>query len=353
MPNDATDNIWQLGDDTLELTVSDRKLLHEFEKGEEKYDRDYPVVRNNEALVDGITRICRKITRRHIIPQYIVIYIMEKGNVSQDPNDAQYMFIIYNNLDSGDDNRTFAISLVYRPTSEIESESVISERDVRWSRDNLSNSMHPKRTEYYIGFVYMICESSPGFDEEPLPEYELTGEQLLALGIDGELPPELIDISLEPEQQYVDPSNVLTTDDGMQLTFETEDEQTQYDEQDLLPPWDIPEDESGYASQLSGQSGQQATQRSSTKHTASSKSRNTQQQRQRGKNITSAVNEERQRELEQQQLFDDLFASDGEDDTNGSAGYVHNTRDTSELDEAENEYNDLLVDYEELFDFDE
>ena len=53
------------------------------------------------------------------------------------------------------------------------------------------------------------------------------------------------------------------------------------------------------------------------------------------------------------QLFDDLFASDGEDDTNGSAGYVHNTRDTSELDEAENEYNDLLVDYEELFDFDE
>ena len=71
------------------------------------------------------------------------------------------------------------------------------------------------------------------------------------------------------------------------------------------------------------------------------------------RSITSAVDEERQRELEQQQLFDDLFASDGEDDTNGSAGYVHNTRDTSELDEAENEYNDLLVDYEELFDFDE
>ena len=349
MSNDATNDIWQLGDDTLELTVSDRKLLHEFKKGAEKYDRDYPVVRNNEALVDGITKICRKITRRHIIPQYIVIYIMEKGNVSQDPNDAQHMFIIYNNLDSGDDNRTFAISLVYRPTSEIESESVISERDVRWSRDNLSNSMHPKRTEYYIGFVYMICESSPGFDEEPLPEYELTGEQLLALGVDGELPPELIDISLAPEQQETDATNVLTTDDGMQLMFETEDEQPQYDEQDLLPPWDIPEDDSGYASQLSGQGGQQHRQQQpSGRQQIGGKSK-----QQRGRSITSAVDEERQRELEQQQLFDDLFASDGEDDTNGSAGYVHNTRDTSELDEAENEYNDLLVDYEELFDFDE
>ena len=199
--------------------------------------------------------------------------------------------------------------MLYQPTNDNEGRYHNYISEVTWSSDKMMNTEHPKRTQYYIGFIYMLCDASPGFDEEPMPEYELTGTELLELGIDGELPPEMIDISLEPPVE----NDVVTDDQELQL------EDFEYDGGDYELPWDEPDDSNGVDSAPTGSQ------------------------------AYDDDDDEVQREVETNALLEDMLSTQGADDDNGSAGFVHNSKSTQELDDAEAEYNDLLVNYDELF----
>lgn len=298
--------------DSVELAVSARKLLSEFNGHADEYGGDYPVVLNNKALLDGITKVCKRITKSNVVPKNVIIYITETNKPMRSVRDAEYVIVISDcSYYEDDGSPSYSIVMLYQPTREIEGRSDIDMREVSWSSDNMMNTEHPKRTQYYIGFIYMLCDASPGFDEEPMPEYELTGTELLELGIDGELPPEMIDISLEPPVE----NDVVTDDQELQLEdFEYDDGDGDYE-----LPWDEPDDSN---SRDSAPTGSQAY---------------------------DDDDDEAQREVETNALLEDMLSTQGTDDDNGSAGFVHNSKSTQELDDAEAEYNDLLVNYDELF----
>ena len=313
MPNgyDHSTQRHEEAQDSGELAVSARKLLSEFNSHADEYGSDYPVVLNNKALLDGITKVCKRITKSNVVPKNVIIYVTETSKPMRSVRDAEYVIVISDcSYYEGDGSPSYSIVMLYQPTKEIEGRSDIDMREVSWSSDNMMNTEHPKRTQYYIGFIYMLCDASPGFDEEPMPEYELTGRELLELGIDGELPPEMIDINLESPVE----NDVVTDDQELQLEdFEYDDGGGDYE-----LPWDEPDDSNGGDSALTGSQAYDD-------------------------------DDEVQREVETNALLEDMLSTQGTDDDNGSAGFVHNSKNMQELDDAEAEYNDLLVNYDELF----
>ena len=125
-----------------------------------------------------------------------LLYILEDEEDRENPYGAQYVLAITKGGAMPSNTNGYAVRLFYTKTSELESLSTFEENQVVWSADNMENTQHPNRTKYYLGFAYMLCDRSPGFDIEPLPELELTAEELIALGVEGELPPEMIEIAL-------------------------------------------------------------------------------------------------------------------------------------------------------------
>jgi hypothetical protein len=102
----------------------------------------------------------------------------------------------------------FALRLFYSKTQEMESQLIIDESCVYWSLDDMTNTKHPQRTKYYLGFTYLLCSNSPGFDIIPVPEKVLTGMQLIEADVEGEIPPEIIEVPamdelLSPEEETV------------------------------------------------------------------------------------------------------------------------------------------------------
>ena len=254
----------------VHLTVSDKMLLRFYEKDSIEWNNDYPTVKNPQALMKGLEKMCRKMCGGEM-PAGVVIYVMEEAtNPEHDVNNVQYIILIqdYSITHPGHD-KAYSISLLYQPTQQTESFSWVDENEITWSADNLNNSEHPNRTKFYMGFTYMICENSPGFDVEPEPEYELSGTELLEMGFVGELPPETIEISI-PE-----------TETATEKELETESEQTG---------------------------------------------------------------------IEHEEFFETMFAEENEDNVlHGSGNISLEELPNEQLNEVEEEYNDLMVEFEDLF----
>lgn len=183
---------------SIEKTISANLLLHNFNKFASNYDSDYPQVKNPSAIIEGIRSVMKAIGDG-AVPDNTLLYIIEDPQDEENPRGARYVLIVTQGR-FPDHCNDFAVKLVYTGTNEMESISTFEDNQVIWSPDTLENSHHKTRTKYYLGFIYMLCDKSPGFEEEPQAELELTLEDLIALGIEGELPAELIEITLDEQE---------------------------------------------------------------------------------------------------------------------------------------------------------
>ena len=224
--------------DAVEKTISSTILVYYYDKYSAEHAQDYPEVKNPSALLDGITGVVKAIGEGRV-PDNTILYVLEDEDDARDPRRAQYVITIT----KGNGPKTpegYAIRLFYSKTQEGESISTFEENQVVWSPDNMKNTKHPNRTKYYLGFAYMLCDKSPGFDTEPMPEREITGAELLNIIKEGEIPPELIEISVpdqfettETEQQETEQSlfeEEVPEHDDVEIMVPTQEEYDEYDD---------------------------------------------------------------------------------------------------------------------------
>lgn len=229
-------------DKVVNKTISATILVYYYDKYAEEYGNTYPEVKNPNALVQGIEEVTRAIGDG-IIPDNTLLYVIEDEEDKNNPMGAQYVIMITkgNKIPSENENKGFAIRLFYTKTREIESVSTFESDKIIWSPDDMSNTRHPNRTKYYLGFAYMLCEKSPGFDREPMPEVELTGAELIALGVEGELPPEIIEISL-PEQSETEQKEAIE-EETMRDIWEDEEDEFDFFTEDSNANAEVPDED--------------------------------------------------------------------------------------------------------------
>lgn len=186
----------QMYDDNPCKNISASLLLDSFERFSDRYGSEYPVVRNPQALIQGIDSVVHAMNEGHA-PKNILLYILEDETDRENPYGARYILAITRVMDEEAGMPSFAIRLFYNDTQEMESISTVEPTEVIWSPDDLTTTHHETRTKYYLGFTYMLCDKSPGFDEEPMPDEALTLEEFLRYGMEGEIPTELMQISID------------------------------------------------------------------------------------------------------------------------------------------------------------
>lgn len=217
---------------TIERTVSASILSHYYDKFADKYAGRYPDVLNPPALINGITELLKKIGDGRIY-DHTILYIVENDEDLLDPRHVRYVITVSN---SGDDKTSYSVKLFYTQTGEMESISTFQDKKITWSPDTIDNTSHHTRTRYYLGFSYMLCDHSPGFDSMPKPEKELTGEELLALGVEGDLPPETISVGIGDNESNKSEAESEYDDLPWDVEDDTADEQQHED--DKIPDED-------------------------------------------------------------------------------------------------------------------
>lgn len=221
-------------------TVSADMLVEQFNKFADEYDSDYPEVNNPSALIEGTNAVLRVIGNGQIYDNTL-IYIIENEYDLANPNSCRYIIMVTKGHETIGETDRFAIKLFYNETGELESISTFEDNKVVWSPDKLSNSLHPLRTKYYMGFTYMLCEKSPGFQDEITPEKEMSVQELIAIGVEGELPADLITIDVEEtetktESEQKEVTATITTSETFEETVEPtiEEEETEEDYATIL-----------------------------------------------------------------------------------------------------------------------
>ena len=141
--------------DLIERSISASVLMGYYEKYAPRYSGDYPRIRNREKLLDRLYDLLRKIGDGEIHDETI-IYIAETKTALKDPRKARYAI----SISKKKNRRIFAIRMFYTKTGEMESLSTIEKNQIIWSPDNMRNTKHPSRTQYYLGFIYMFAPSS-------------------------------------------------------------------------------------------------------------------------------------------------------------------------------------------------
>lgn len=176
--------------DIVKRTISRNTLIKWYEKKKEEYGEGFPTVKNPQALIDGIIALSKKMSGRSEPPETIYVYILDDEH--PDKSTAEYMIRLSKVSDEYGDYG-YALCMFYQPTQEMESVSVFEPDKVTWSPETMRSSpKHQGRTKCYLGFSYMVCDNSKGFDEEPEEEYEITGEDLIELGVEGDLPKDMM-----------------------------------------------------------------------------------------------------------------------------------------------------------------
>ena len=127
-------------------------------------------------------------------------YEIEKDGKTEDddPRNARYVLSVVKGESNG--STAFAVKLFYNRTGELENLSTFENNKVVWATDTMSNSLHQSRTKHYLGFVYLLCDKSEGFDSVPAPEKELSIADLIGMGAFGNVPVELVEVETASAQ---------------------------------------------------------------------------------------------------------------------------------------------------------
>ena len=214
--------------DIVKTKTSGNLLLKFYNKHVAEWQGKYPEVKNPQALIKGIESLCMKLCYGKL-PDAVAIYVIDKDmNPEEDFSKAEYVILVKSAKVLGSTKTGYSISLVYRPTGETESISSFEENNVVWSADRPANSMHKTRTKYYMGFTYMVCDNSPGYELDPIPEKMLTGIELMDI-VEGEIPVELIkmpEAEIEPPEKIIE-EKVQSEEEVWASLFEDNDTEEQ------------------------------------------------------------------------------------------------------------------------------
>lgn len=163
----------------------------------------YPNVLNAEPIMEAIHTFFDRTGKKKNVPtpDQVRVHILEPENTKNLRDLAEYMIAVGNENGVEGINEAYSIIMVYKPTMEAEAVSTINRDGVQWSADNMMTTKHPRRTRYYLGFISWIAENAPGYDKEPAPEEELNYKTLMEYGLQGDIPPELISIPKQDEQE--------------------------------------------------------------------------------------------------------------------------------------------------------
>lgn len=137
--------------DIIERSLSASILHGYYDKYASRYSGGYPRIRNRERVLNNLYNLLKKIGDGKIHDE-TVIYIAESKAAIKDPTKARYALLVTKTKN----RRIFAISLIYTKTREIEAISRIDKDEIVWSSDNMHNTKHFDRTQYYLGFIYMF-----------------------------------------------------------------------------------------------------------------------------------------------------------------------------------------------------
>lgn len=167
----------------LETTITEALLVNAYNEMRSVNGgaTGYPDVHNPQAFVEGF-RGFFEATAQSLgtpVPKELRLNVIEKSNKSGDPNAADYMLVIDDVTGANDGAAAYAVLMVSRQTMELESASVIASDGVTWSAENMADTINPKRTMYYFGFIALMAKRSPGYDRDQEPEDELSINELM------------------------------------------------------------------------------------------------------------------------------------------------------------------------------
>lgn len=156
----------------------------------------YPEVRNRSGYVDTIQRFMGIVAKRGGIdeqPDQVWVAIREGSDEDGNPMPPRYVIVIEDEERIMDLPRTLSVIMLFRPTREMESLSVISDEGITWSADSQMNTSHNNRTVYYMGFLSLMALKTKDFDKEPMPEQEMSADELMSDAI-GTVPSQISSI---------------------------------------------------------------------------------------------------------------------------------------------------------------
>lgn len=368
-----------MDNDIVKRTISRSTLIRWYEKKKEQYGDGFPAVKNPQALIDGIIALSKKMSGRTEPPETIYVYILDDEH--PDKSTAEYMIRLSRVSDEYGDYG-YALCMFYQPTQEMESVSVFEPDRVTWSPETMRTSpKHTGRTKCYLGFSYMVCDNSKGFDEEPEEEYEITGEDLIELGIEADLPKdmmsaaddlkEMIEENVTPDESNQEKTNVPENNNrfGNLASHQVETlfgSNTNRDGREVMP-WDeangptplpargeepLPWNTVGLTEQESAAM-HGNVQPDANAPTPLPARKETPGQKQARLDMESALHGGRnaERDAAEEEAFKQFLLEkqrESGDGTTDGANHTHETSNNEQLDEEENTYDDLMVDYEDM-----
>lgn len=362
-----------MDDDIVKRTISRSTLIKWYEKKKEQYGNGFPEVKNPQAVIDGIIALSKKMSGRVEPPETIYVYILDEEH--PDKSTAEYMIRLSKVSDEYGDYG-YALCMFYQPTKEMESVSVFEPDKVTWSPETMRTSpKHEGRIKCYLGFSYMVCDNSKGFDEEPEEEYELTGEDLIELGIEADLPKDMMSAADDLKDMMTDELGDMAeaNDDGNGDSFGNLGRQqveslfgsnTNSDGREVKP-WDqadmpiplpahgeepLPWNSVGMTEQEKAAMGM-GTPAQQNAPTPLPARKETPGQIQARFDIHSGRNAERDAAEEEaiKQMLLERQRAEGDGTANG-ANRPHDASTNEKLDEEEKAYDDLMVDFEDFED---
>lgn len=153
----------------------------------------YPDVRNRNGFIDTCLKFMRIVAQRNGIkdtPDQVWVTVREGNDDDGNPIPPRYTIVLEDEERMMGAPRTLAVIMLYRPTREMESLSVIADDRITWSPDTQRNTSHTKRTVYYLGFLSLMATKTTDFDKEPMPEREMNAQDLMSEAI-GVVPEQL------------------------------------------------------------------------------------------------------------------------------------------------------------------
>lgn len=278
-----------------------RQLLKSFEQHEDKFSGQYPAVKNPGAIMTGIKSMLTLIKDSFGTDiDHVAIGIIERKGIS-----PRYVISVDETSEEYGE-RGYLVQQENTQTNLIESLSLVTPDDVKWSPDTLQNTNDENRTKYYIGFIYMICDRSEGYDQDIAPEIEITPEELMRL-ISGDVPEAIQqaarqqrEAELEQQQQQQAMTAAQSRHGGRRVS--------------IFSDWDVTEEEE---TEVARQEEQVATPAATqgTSQTGRQEGQRQQEQKQEEllENDLSAdfeeVTEDESYEYEDNDVYEDLFFS--------------------------------------------
>ena len=206
----------------MEKSISKLTLNRYYEHYEKEYGSTFPSVLNPKAFVEGVKNLMNDINDHNGCPSVSFLFVVDSPDLSEEP---EYVLVIANEADLDPDvDVGLSIRLIYAGTNETEWTSVVDERSMRWAPLSFASVEHEGRDKCYMGFCYLLCSRAPGFDIEEVPELELTGQELLEMGVEGDIPPEAILLpefsSSEPPESAENQGEFEAEEEGVDASVE-------------------------------------------------------------------------------------------------------------------------------------